>query len=180
MYAANFFPSDEALSSIDGCPIAIKDNILVRGLECTGGSNILKSFVSPCDSTAVRKLREAGAIIIGSANMDEMGMGSFGFYGANGKMVRNPINTDYFAGGSSAGSAASVRAYQTLASLGTDTGGSVNYPAHCCGLFSLKPSFGRVSRFGQMLYSSSNETTGPMAHSITDVHTMFDTIQGYC
>lgn len=108
--------------------------------------------------------------------MDEMGMGSFGRYGYEGKIVKNPIDPDYFCGGSSAGSAASVKAYQALGSLGTDTGGSVNYPAHCCGLFSMKPSFGRVSRFGQILYSSSNETTGPLAHSATDIHTLFDTI----
>ncbi len=110
--------------------------------------------------------------------MDEMGMGSFGRYGYEGRIVKNPIDPDYFCGGSSAGSAASVKAYQALGSLGTDTGGSVNYPAHCCGLFSMKPSFGRVSRFGQILYSSSNETTGPLAHSATDIHTLFDTIQG--
>jgi Asp-tRNA(Asn)/Glu-tRNA(Gln) amidotransferase A subunit family amidase len=110
--------------------------------------------------------------------MDEMGMGSFGLYGYEGKMVKNPIDDKYFCGGSSAGSAAAVKSYQALASLGTDTGGSVNYPAHCCGLYSMKPSFGRISRFGQVLYSSSNETTGPMAHSINDIHTLFDTMQG--
>jgi len=80
--------------------------------------------------------------------MDEMGMGSFSRWGYEGKIVKNPIDTNYFCGGSSGGSAASVKAYQALGSLGTDTGGSVNYPAHCCGLFSMKPSFGRVSRFG--------------------------------
>jgi aspartyl-tRNA(Asn)/glutamyl-tRNA(Gln) amidotransferase subunit A len=117
-------------------------------MQCSAGSLILKDFISPHDSTAVSKLREQGAIIIGTTNMDEMGMGSFGLYGYDGKMVRNPIDNDYFCGGSSAGSAASVKSYQALASLGTDTGGSVNYPAHCCGLYSMKPSFGRISRFG--------------------------------
>ena len=112
------------------------------------------------------------------ANMDEMGMGSFSRNGYGGKPVSNPIDTDYFPGGSSGGSAAAVRDYQAMGSLGTDTGGSVNYPAHCNGLFSMKPSFGRVSRFGQILYSSSNETTGPMAHSINDVYSFFHTIQG--
>jgi aspartyl-tRNA(Asn)/glutamyl-tRNA(Gln) amidotransferase subunit A len=139
---------DEAKSKVDGIPIAIKDNILVKGMQSSAGSIILKDFIAPIDSTAVSKLREAGAIIVGSANMDEMGMGSFGRYGYNGTIVRNPIDPDYFCGGSSAGSAASVKSYQALASLGTDTGGSVNYPAHCCGLFSMKPSFGRVSRYG--------------------------------
>ena len=118
-------------------------------------------------------MRDAGAIVVGSANMDEMGMGSFGLYGYEGKSVKNPIDEGHFAGGSSAGSAVIVKSYQALGALGTDTGGSVNYPAHCCGLFSMKPSFGRISRFGQILYSSSNETTGPFGHSINDVHAFF-------
>ena len=105
--------------------------------------------------------------------MDEFGMGSFGLQGYNRVPTRNPIDTDHCAGGSSAGSASATKAYTALAALGTDTGGSVNYPAHCCGLVSLKPSFGRVSRFGQILYSSSNETTGPLAHSVSDVHALF-------
>jgi aspartyl-tRNA(Asn)/glutamyl-tRNA(Gln) amidotransferase subunit A len=166
------------LSPIDGVPIAVKDNILTAGMECTASSNILKGFRSPIDSTAVHRLRDAGAIVVGMANMDEMGMGSFGMYGANGTMVRNPIDEDHFCGGSSAGSACVTKSYQCLGSLGTDTGGSVNYPAHCTGLFSMKPSFGRISRFGQILYSSSNETTGPFAHSMNDVHTFFDIMQG--
>ena len=115
---------------------------------------------------------------MGTANMDEMGMGSFGLYGYKGKMVKNPIDEEHFAGGSSAGSAVIVKSYQALGALGTDTGGSVNYPGHCCGLFSMKPSYGRISRFGQILYSSSNETTGPFGHSINDVHTFFDIMQG--
>ena len=105
--------------------------------------------------------------------MDEMGMGSFGRFGYEGRPVKNPIDEDHFAGGSSAGSAVVTKSYQALGALGTDTGGSVNYPAHCCGLFSMKPSFGRISRFGQILYSSSNETTGPFGHSINDVHAFF-------
>jgi len=110
--------------------------------------------------------------------MDEMGMGSFSRNGYGGKPVSNPIDTDYFPGGSSGGSAAAVRDYQAMGALGTDTGGSVNYPAHCNGLFSMKPSFGRVSRFGQILYSSSNETTGPLGHSINDIYSIFHTMQG--
>jgi aspartyl-tRNA(Asn)/glutamyl-tRNA(Gln) amidotransferase subunit A len=166
------------LSRLDGIPVAIKDNILVRGLQTAGASEILDNFISPIDSTAVKKLRDAGAIVTGTANMDEMGMGSFGLYGYKGKMVRNPIDENHFAGGSSAGSAVVVKSYQALGALGTDTGGSVNVPGHCCGLFSMKPSYGRISRFGQILYSSSNETTGPFGHSINDVHTFFDTMQG--
>ena len=92
--------------------------------------------------------------------------------------MRNPINEEYFAGGSSAGSAASVRADQSLASLGTDTGGSVSYPAHCTGLYSLKPSYGRLSRFGQILYSSSNDVIGPISRSTKDLHTLFSIMEG--
>jgi len=93
---------------VDGIPIAIKDNILVEGMQCSAASLILKDFIAPINSTAVRKLREAGAIIVGTTNMDEMGMGSFGLYGMDGKMVKNPIDERYFCGGSSAGSAAAV------------------------------------------------------------------------
>lgn len=142
-------------------------------MQSSAASLVLKDFISPIDSTAVHKLRKAGAIIVGMANMDEMGMGSFSRNGYGGIPVNNPIDTNYFPGGSSGGSAAAVRSYQAMGALGTDTGGSVNYPGHCCGLFSMKPSFGRVSRFGQILYSSSNETTGPLAHSINDIHAIF-------
>ena len=93
-------------------------------------------------------------------------------------MVRNPINEEYFPGGSSAGSAATVKAYQALGSLGTDTGGSIGMPAHCCGLFGLKPSFGRCSRHGLILYSSSSDVTGPLAHSTADLYHIFHQIQG--
>jgi aspartyl-tRNA(Asn)/glutamyl-tRNA(Gln) amidotransferase subunit A len=92
---------------------------------------------------------------MGTANMDEFGMGSYGERGYDGTMVKNPINPDYFPGGSSAGSAASVKSYQAFGSIGTDTGGSIGQPSHCCGLWGLKPSFGRASRFGKILYSSS-------------------------
>lgn len=152
--------------------MAVKDNILTKGIQSSAASPILKNFISPIDSTAVMKLRNAGAIIVGSTNMDEFGMGSFGL-NALGGPVKNPIDEEYVAGGSSSGSAVVVKSYQALGSLGTDTGGSVNFPAHCCGLFSMKPSFGRVSRFGQILYSSSNETTGPFGHSVHDIHAFF-------
>lgn len=109
---------------------------------------MLDGFVAPIDSTTVARLKNAGALIIGSTNMDEFGMGSYGLFGKDGRIVRNPRNTEHVAGGSSAGSSAMVASYQALGSLGTDTGGSVGQPAHCCGLYALKPSYGRVSRFG--------------------------------
>ena len=168
---------------------------MTKGLQTAGASEILDGrcdasltqpfyfefgldFVSPIDSTAVKKLRDAGAIVMGTANMDEMGMGSFGLYGYKGKAVKNPIDENHFAGGSSAGSAVTVKSYQALGSLGTDTGGSVCYPGHCCGLFAMKPSYGRISRFGQILYSSSNETTGPFGHSTNDIHSFFGKSSG--
>lgn len=140
----------------------------------------MEGFKSPIDATTVKKLRQSGAVITGQTNMDEMGMGSFGLQGYKKIPTRNSIDADHVAGGSSAGSGAVTGSYQCLAALGTDTGGSVNYPAHCNGLFSLKPTFGRISRFGQILYSSSNETTGPLAHCVTDVHTVFHQLQGLC
>lgn len=111
-------------------------------------------------------------------NLDEFGLGSYGFYGYEGKYVKNPINDQYFAGGSSSGSAASVGAGSALASIGTDTGGSVNFPAACCGLYSLKPSFGRISRYGLMLYGSSTDCPGIMANDIKDVYDIFNIVNG--
>ena len=134
--------------------------------------------MAPIDSTSVRRLREAGAIIMGTANMDEFGMGSYGQYGYEGDYVKNPIDQEYFAGGSSAGSATTVKSYQALGSLGSDTGGSIGNPAHCSGLFGFKPSYGRVSRFGQILYSSSSDVNGPLTFGCEDIYHMFNTIQG--
>ncbi|TNV79929.1 hypothetical protein FGO68_gene2537 [Halteria grandinella] len=173
------YDSGKPLSSIDGLPIAIKDNIFVKDMECTASSNILKGFRAPIDATVIKRLKAKGALIVGKTNMDEFGMGSLGMYGYDEKkIIKNPINEEYFAGGSSAGSAAAVRAEQALASLGTDTGGSVSYPAHCCGLYSLKPSYGRLSRFGQILYSSSNDVIGPMARTTDDLHSLFSIMEG--
>lgn len=166
------------LSPIDGIPISIKDNILVKDMPATGASNILRDFVSPVDATLVTKIKEHGAIITGKVNLDEFGLGSYGFYGFDGKYCRNPINPDYFPGGSSSGSAASVGAGSALASFGTDTGGSVNFPAHCCGLYSLKPSFGRISRYGLMLYGSSNDCPGIFAKDIKDIYDIFHIVNG--
>ena len=132
--------------------------------------------MSPIDSTSVKRLKDAGAIIIGTANMDEFGMGSYGQYGYQGEFVKNPIDSEYFAGGSSAGSATTVKSYQALGSLGSDTGGSIGNPAHCSGLFGFKPSYGRVSRFGQILYSSSSDVNGPLSFGSEDIYHIFNTI----
>ena len=147
-------------------------------MQCSAASRSLEGYVAAEDSTSVRRLRNAGSLIVGTANMDEFGMGSYGQNGYKGSMVRNPINEEYFPGGSSAGSAAAVKSYQALGSLGTDTGGSIGMPSHCCGLFGLKPSFGRVSRHGLILYSSSSDVNGPLAHSTSDLFHIFNEIQG--
>jgi aspartyl-tRNA(Asn)/glutamyl-tRNA(Gln) amidotransferase subunit A len=151
---------------------------MVKDLQTSAGSSILEGFIAPLDSTTVRRLKQKGAIVVGTANMDEFGMGSYGQYGYKGTMVRNPINSDYFAGGSSAGSAASVRSFQALASIGTDTGGSIGQPAHCCGVVGFKPSYGRVSRFGQILYSSSSDVNGPLGLNVEDVMEVFKVMEG--
>lgn len=166
------------LSPLDGIPLSIKDNMLQQGVETSAASKSLEGFVSPFDSTTVRRLRDHGAILVGSANMDEFGMGSYGLYGKNGSIVRNPIDEEYVAGGSSAGSACTVKSYQCYGSIGTDTGGSIGMPAHNCGLFGFKPSYGRVSRFGQILYSSSTDVNGPLCHSSEDIFHMFKAISG--
>ena len=122
----------------------------------------MRGFIAPIDANSVHRLKKAGGLIVGTANMDEFGMGSYGLYGYDGQKVKNPINDLYFAGGSSAGSAATVKSYQALSSLGSDTGGSIGQPAHCCGLFGFKLSYGRVSRYGLIMYSSSSDVNGPL------------------
>jgi len=138
-------------------------------MPCTAGSKILDTFVAPVDATVVARLRAAGAIIVGKTNLDEFGMGSYGLYAHKGTIVRNPLDLDYPAGGSSAGSAASVAGDMVLGALGTDTGGSVLYPGHCCGVAAFKPSYGRLSRFGVILYTSSNDCVGVFGKDIGDV-----------
>jgi len=163
---------------LDGMPMTIKDNIFVKGLQASAASKALEGFIAPVNSTTAQRLINKKAVIMGTANMDEFGMGSYGERGYNGTMVKNAINDEYFPGGSSAGSASSVKSYQCLGSIGTDTGGSIGQPAHGCGLYGLKPSFGRVSRFGKILYSSSQDVNGPLAHSPADLYHIFNAIQG--
>jgi aspartyl-tRNA(Asn)/glutamyl-tRNA(Gln) amidotransferase subunit A len=160
-----------------GVPIAIKDVLNVAGQPCTCGSRILAGYRSPYDATCVARLRAEGAVFLGRTNMDEFAMGSTG-ENSGFKITRNPRNPDYVAGGSSSGSAAAVAAGEALAALGTDTGGSIRLPASFCGCVGLKPSYGRVSRYGLTAYASSLDQVGPLTRDVPDAALLLEIIAG--
>jgi aspartyl-tRNA(Asn)/glutamyl-tRNA(Gln) amidotransferase subunit A len=176
--AADALLKSGAKQSLLGVPIAMKDVLAVRGHPLNCASKILGNFISPYDATVVTKLREAGAIVFGRLNMDEFAMGSStensAFF-----TTRNPWDTSRIPGGSSGGSAAAVAADECIATLGSDTGGSIRQPAALCGCVGLKPTYGRVSRYGLVAFASSLDQIGPFTKDVRDATTLLNVISGH-
>lgn len=163
---------------LTGVPVALKDIYCVRGREITAGSKILKGFISPYDATIVRKLREAGAVFLGQTNMDEFAMGS-STENSSYFPTSNPWDLSRVPGGSSGGSAAVLAADETVSSLGSDTGGSIRQPASLCGVAGMKPTYGRVSRYGLIAYASSLDQIGPFGKDVEDIALLLEVISGH-
>lgn len=168
----------EKVGVLAGVPIVLKDNMCTADELPTGcSSRFLKTFVSPYDATVVKKLKAAGAILLGKANMDEFAMGNSNETGINGKVL-NPHDKTRVSGGSSGGSAVSVAAHQCFAALGSDTGGSIRQPSSLCGVVGMKPTYGTVSRFGIVAFASSLDQVGPITKTVKDNALMLDVIAG--
>ncbi len=170
--------ANDAVLPLLGIPVALKDNFLTQGLLTTAASKMLGEFVPPYDATTVRKLRAAGGVFVGKTNLDEFAMGSSAENSAFFP-TRNPWNLDRIPGGSSGGSAAAVAADECIAALGTDTGGSIRQPAACCGVVGLKPTYGRVSRYGIIAFASSMDQVGPITKDVRDSALVLEAIAGH-
>ncbi len=168
----------DPLGPLAGIPVGIKDVLVMKGAPATAGSKILQGYRPPYDATAVSKLEAAGAVLLGKLNCDEFAMGSSNENSAYGP-VRNPVDTERVPGGSSGGSAAAVAANMAVATLGSDTGGSIRQPASFCGVVGVLPTYGRVSRYGLIAFASSLDRVGPFAANVRDAATLLGVIAGH-
>lgn len=169
---------NETLGPLAGVPYAAKDMFCTKGIKTTAASKILSNFVPPYSATVVKKLEDQGMVLLGKVNQDEFAMGSSNETSAFGTS-KNPWNTDYVPGGSSGGSAAAVAARLTPMALGTDTGGSIRQPAHFCGITGIKPTYGRISRYGIVSFASSLDQAGPMTLTVKDAALTLEYMSGY-